>query len=75
MYVLHFSLPAGKMGNGACESSCSFAGPTSNKIQPWDFPGGPVVKTPSFHCKGRGFDPWLGELRSYMPFGVAKKEK
>ena len=25
-----------------------------------DFPGGPVVKTPSFHCKGRGFDPWSG---------------
>ena len=21
----------------------------------WDFPGGPVVKTPSFHCKGHGF--------------------
>ena len=24
----------------------------------WDFPGGPVVKTPSFHCRGLGFDPW-----------------
>ena len=24
-----------------------------------DFPGGPVVKTPHFHCRGRGFDPWL----------------
>ena len=23
-----------------------------------DFPGGPVVKTPRFHCKGSGFDPW-----------------
>ena len=21
------------------------------------FPGGPVVKTPRFHCRGRGFDP------------------
>ena len=25
-----------------------------------DFPGGPVVKTPLFHCRGHGFDPWLG---------------
>ena len=25
-----------------------------------DFPGGPVVKTPHFHCTGRGFDPWPG---------------
>ena len=22
------------------------------------FPGGPVVKTPCFHCSGCGFDPW-----------------
>ena len=28
--------------------------------QPGDFPGGPVVKTPRFHCSRRGFDPWLG---------------
>ena len=26
----------------------------------WDFPGGPVVKTPRFHCWGHGFDPWSG---------------
>ena len=25
-----------------------------------DFPGGPVVKTLHFHCRGHGFDPWLG---------------
>ena len=25
-----------------------------------DFPGGPVVKTPCFHYRGHGFDPWLG---------------
>ena len=25
-----------------------------------DFPGGPVVKTPLFQCRGRGFDPWSG---------------
>ena len=26
----------------------------------WDFPGGPVVKTPCCQCRGCGFDPWLG---------------
>ena len=26
----------------------------------WDFPGGPVVKTPHFHGRGHGFDPWWG---------------
>ena len=25
-----------------------------------DFPGGPVVKTPHFHCRGCRFDPWSG---------------
>ena len=24
------------------------------------FPGGPVVKIPSFHYRGHGLDPWLG---------------
>ena len=26
----------------------------------WDFPGGPVVKTPRFHCRECGFDPSSG---------------
>ena len=25
-----------------------------------DFPGGPMVKTPCFKCRGRGSDSWLG---------------
>ena len=25
-----------------------------------DFPGGPVVKTLYFHCRGHCFNPWLG---------------
>ena len=24
------------------------------------FPGGPVVKTQYLHCRGRGFEPWVG---------------
>ena len=31
-----------------------------NKMLSRDFPGGPVVKTPCFHCRGHWFDPWLG---------------
>ena len=26
----------------------------------WDFPGGPLVKTPRFQCRGHGFNHWLG---------------
>ena len=26
----------------------------------WDVPGGPEVESPRFHCRERGFDPWLG---------------
>ena len=25
-----------------------------------DFPGGPATRTPHFHCRGHGFDPWSG---------------
>ena len=32
-----------------------------NDLQAWEFSGGPVVKTPKFHCWRPGFDPWLGD--------------
>ena len=25
-----------------------------------EFPGSPVVRTPCFHCRGPGFNPWSG---------------
>ena len=31
------------------------------KTMTGDFPGGPVVKTPCFHCSGHGFDPRSGK--------------
>ena len=31
-----------------------------------DFPGGPGVKTPSFHCRGAQVQSLAGELRSSM---------
>lgn len=36
-------------------------------ISAGDLPGGPVTKTPPFHCRGPRFDPWLGNLRFRMP--------
>ena len=25
-----------------------------------EFPGGPVIRTPHFHCRGHRFNPWSG---------------
>ena len=36
---------------------------------PWDFPGGPVARTLSFHCRGSQVPPLVGELRSHVPHG------
>ena len=41
-----------------------FSFPLWFKNDSWDFPGGPVVKTLSFHC--RGFQSLVGELRFFM---------
>ena len=31
------------------------------KVQEYgEFPGGPVVRTPHFHCRGPQFNPWSG---------------
>ena len=38
-------------------------------------PGGPVVKAPGVHCRGCGFDPWSGELGSYMLHGSPRPKK
>ena len=32
------------------------------KITQWDFPGGPVVKTSFFQCRGPRFDPWVRKI-------------
>ena len=44
------------------------------KKTPEDFPGGPVVKSPHFHCSGgHRFSPWSGEL--HMLCGADRKKK
>ena len=32
----------------------------AQEITSRDFPGGPVVKSPRFYCRGHRFDPWSG---------------
>ena len=51
----------GSLGPIICAAHCKMKTrvPCSNIIK-WDFPGGPVVKTPHSQCRGHGFDPWLG---------------
>ena len=39
----------------------------------WDFPGGPVVMTLWFQCKGVWVQSLVGELRSHMSHGRKKK--
>ena len=36
----------------------------------WEFPGGPVARTPHLD-----FNPWSADLRSCKPLGAAKKIK
>ena len=33
---------------------------TFKRVHIRDYPGGLLVKTLCFHCRGHGFDPWLG---------------
>ena len=35
-------------------------GKRPSKTDREEFPSSPVVKTPSSQCRGRGFNPWLG---------------
>ena len=35
--------------------------------QVWDFPDGPVTKTPSSQCQGPGFNPWSGKQIPHAP--------
>ena len=46
--------------------------PQKNKKNLGDFPGGPVVKILRFHCRGRGFNPWLG---TKIPHTVRRSQK
>ena len=39
-----------------------------------NLPGGPVVKTPHFHCRGLGFDPGQGTKIPQAAQGGQKKE-
>ena len=38
------------------------------------FPGGSVVKTPCFHCRGHGFNPWSGTKIPHATAWLKKKK-
>ena len=60
----------------ATTTFCEAQSPGSSfSRQPRDFPGGPVVKTPCFQCRGARVQPLVGELRSHMPRGAALPPK
>ena len=44
-------------------------------IMNWEFPGGPVVRTPRLHCRGPGFNPWLGTKIPQAAWHSQKKKK
>ena len=45
---------------------------TAQRLRRGDFPGGPVIKSPCFHCRGTWVLSLVGELRSHMPSSSAK---
>ena len=42
-----------------CKNVCFFE-KLMKILKCWDFPGGPMAKTPSSQCRGPKFDPWSG---------------
>ena len=40
-----------------------------------DFPGGPVVRTQCFQCRGRTFDPWSGNKIPHAAWHSQKTKK
>ena len=45
------------------------------KFHSRDFPGGPVIKTPHFHCSGQGSIPGLGTKILYATGGRNQKKR
>ena len=50
----------GVLANMAKFTSCPSGSPRKLRGSGWDFPGGPVLKTLCFYCKGLRFNPWPG---------------
>ena len=44
----------------------------SEKCKMWEFPGGPVVRTQRFHCRGPGFNPCQG---TKIPQAAQRRQK
>ena len=48
-----------KMGNAKADTG-EWGAERLKETESWDFPGGPVGKTPRSQCRGPRFDPWSG---------------
>ena len=62
--------PSGRWKNVSLEM---LPGPKENTFK--DFPGGPVVKTLSFQCRGAWVQSLVRNLRSHTPYIMAPKKK
>ena len=46
------------------------------KDKSWEFPGGPVVRTLHFHCRGPGFNPgWGTKIPQAVRHGQKKQKQ
>ena len=45
------------------------------EVRKRDFPGGPVVKTPQFQCRGLRFHPWWGNYDSINHAAQSPRKK
>ena len=64
-FLIETALQTSAFWSKSMLSSISSSGPgatflSGKESRVKNFPGGPVVKTPRFQCRGRGFDPWSG---------------
>ena len=55
--------------------ACAFPQQHLSKLESREFPGGPVVRAPRFHCRGAWVRFLVRELGSRVLGGVAKKKK
>ena len=61
--VEHFSTWRGPQSNGVGWLTQTTGPSASEKVDGRDFLGGPVVKTPIFHCRGTGLIPgWRAKI-------------
>ena len=54
LLLLEAAIPTPPLQNVKPQVRVCAAGVSQNRLKIWDFPGGPVFRTPRFHCPGPG---------------------